>query len=88
MVFSLLKRHLFSDGIGLVSHWFLWCLIGIYGRSRVSGGICRVFVPAGLDGLLMGFLKVSGMFLMRFFWCSGGVPAECPSGIAYGNFLF
>ena len=88
MLFSLLKGHLFADGIGLVSHWFLWCLMGIDGRSRVSGGFRRVFVLADLGGILMGVLEVVGMFLIGFFWCSGGVPVECPSGIAYGNFLF
>jgi hypothetical protein len=66
--FSLLKGHLFADGIGLVSHWFLWCLMGIYGRSRGSGGFSRVFVPADLGGILMGGLKVSGMFLLAFLW--------------------
>jgi hypothetical protein len=86
--FSLLKGDLFSDGIGLVSHWFLWCLMGIYGSSRGSYEFRRFFVLTDLGGILMGGLKVSGMFLMRFFWCSGGVPVECPSGIAYGNFLF
>jgi hypothetical protein len=71
--FSLLKGHLFSDGIGLVSHWFLWCLIGIYGRSRGSGGFRRVFVLADLGGILMGVLEVVGMFLMGFFWVSDRV---------------
>ena len=84
MFFSLLKGHLFSDGIGLISHWFLWCLMGIDGRSRGSGGFRRVFVIADLGGILMGALDVVGMFLMRFFWDSDGVPVECPSGIAYG----
>ncbi len=66
MFFSLLKGHLFSDGIGLVSHWFLWCLMGIYGRSRGSGGFRRVFVLADLGGILMGALEVVGMFLLGF----------------------
>jgi hypothetical protein len=71
--FSLLKGHLFSDGIGLVSHWFLWCLMGIYGRSRGSGVFRRVFVLADLGGILMGSLEVSGMFLIGFFWVSDRV---------------
>lgn len=62
--------------------------MGIYGRSRGSGGFRRVFVLADLGGILMGDLEVVGMFLMGFFWGSNGVPVECPSGIAYGNFLF
>jgi hypothetical protein len=66
--FSLLKGDLFSDGIGLVSHWFLWCLMGIYGRSRGSGVFRRVFVLADLGGILMGLLMVSGMFLLGFLW--------------------
>jgi len=48
--FSLLKGHLFSDGIGLISHWFLCGLMGIDGRSRGSGGFRRVFVLADLGG--------------------------------------
>ena len=47
MFFSLLKGHLFADGIGLISHWFLWSLMGIDGRSRGSGEFRRVFVLAG-----------------------------------------
>jgi hypothetical protein len=82
--FSLLKGHLFADGIGLVSHWFLLCLMGIYGLSRGSGGFRRVFVPADLGGILMAVLLGSCMFLMGFFWGSGGVLVQCPSGIAYG----
>ena len=73
MFFSLLKRHLFSDGIGLISHWFLWCLMGIDGRSRGSAGFRRVFVPADLGGILMVDLEVVGMFLMGFFWGSNRV---------------
>ncbi len=73
MFFSLFKGDLFSDGIGLVSHWFLWCLMGIYGRSRGSGGFRRVLVLADLGGILMGVLEVVGMFLMGFFWDSDGV---------------
>lgn len=88
MFFSLLKGHLFSDGIGLVSHWFLWCLMGIEGRSRGFMGIRRVFVLADLGGILMGVLMVSGMFLLGFLWDVDRVPVECPTGIAYGNFLF
>ena len=88
MVFPLLKRHLFSDGIGLISHWFLWCLMGIYGRSRASGGFGRVFVLADLGGIMMGVLMVVGMFLLGFLWGSRRVLIECPTGIAYGNFLF
>ncbi len=88
MFFSLLKGHLFADEIGLVSHWFLWCLMAIYGRSRGSDGFRRVFVLADLGGIMMGGLEVVSMFLMGFFWGSIGVPVECPSGIAYGNFLF
>ena len=68
MFFSLLKGHLFADGIGLVSHWFLWGLMGIYGRSRGSGGFRRVLVPADLGGILMRALEVSGMFLLGFLW--------------------
>ena len=88
MFFSLLKGHLFSDGIGLISHWFLWCLMGIDGRSRGFMGIRRVFVLADLGGILMGVLMVSGMFLLGFLWDSDGVSVECPTGIAFGNFLF
>ena len=84
MFFSLHKGHLFADGIGLVSHWFLWCLMGIDGRSGGSGGYRRGFVLADLGGILMGALEVVGMFLLCFFWDSDGVPVECPSGIAYG----
>ena len=47
MFFSLLEGHLFSNGIGLISHLFLWIPMGIYGRSRGSGGFRRVFVLAG-----------------------------------------
>jgi hypothetical protein len=82
--FSLLKGHLFSDGIGLISHWFLWSLMGIYGRSRGSDEFRRFFVLADLAGVLMRALEVVGMFLLCFFWDSDGVPVECPSGIAYG----
>jgi hypothetical protein len=60
--FSLLEGHLFSDGIGLASHMFLRFLVGIYGRSRGSGGIQRVCVIAGLDGYLMADMKISSMF--------------------------
>ena len=73
MFFSLLEGHLLPNGTGLISHWFLWCLIGIYGRSRVSGGFRRVFVLADLGGILMGVLEVVGMFLMGFFWVSDRV---------------
>ena len=66
MFFSLLKGHLFADGIGLISHWFLWRLVGICGRSRGSGGFRRVFVLADLGGILMGVLEVVGMFLLCF----------------------
>jgi hypothetical protein len=66
--FSLLKGHLFSDGIGLISHWFLWGLMGIDGRSRGFMGIRRVFVLADLGGILMGVLMVTGMFLLGFLW--------------------
>ena len=41
--------------------------MGIYGRSRDSGGIFRVLSFADLDGVLMGTLKVSSMFLTVFF---------------------
>ena len=68
MFFSLLKGHLFSDGIGLISHWFLWGLMGNDGRSRSFMGIRRVFVLADLAGILMGLLMVSGMFLLGFLW--------------------
>ncbi len=84
MFFSLLKGHLFADGIGLVSHMVLRFLMGIYGRSRGSGGFRRVFVLADLDGILMRVLEVVGLFLMCFSWGSDGVPVECPTGIAYG----
>ena len=47
--------------------------MGIYGRSRGSGGFSRVFVPADLGGILMGVLEVVGMFLMGFFWVSDRV---------------
>jgi hypothetical protein len=66
--FSLLKGHLFADGIGLISHWFLWRLMGIDCRSRGFMGIRRVSVLAGLGGILMGVLMVSGMFLLGFLW--------------------
>ena len=92
MFFSLLKGHLFSDGIGLISHWFLWCLMGIDGCSRGFMGIRRVFVLADLAGILMGVLMVGGMFLLGFLWDSYGIlmgfRVECPTGIAFGNFLF
>ena len=88
MFFSLLKGHLFSDGLGLVSPWCLWCLMGIDGRSGGSGGYRRVFVLADLGGIPMGVLEVLGMFLLGFLWDVDGVLVECPTGIAYGNFLF
>ena len=47
--------------------------MGIYGRSRDSGGIFRVLSFADLGGFLMGTLKVSGMFLSVFFWDSDRV---------------
>ena len=62
MVFPLLEGHLFSDGIGLVSHMFLRFLVGIYGRSRGSGGLGRILVLAGLGGVQMAFIRVSSMF--------------------------
>ena len=65
--FSLLKRNLFSDGIGLISYWFLWGFIGIYGRSWDSGGIFWFLSFADLEWVLMGTLKVSSMFLTVFF---------------------
>jgi hypothetical protein len=89
--FSLLKRNLFSDGIGLISHWFLWGFMGIYGRRRDSGGIFWVLSFTDLGGVLMWTLKVSGMFLLGFFWDSDRllwVSVECPSDIAFGILLF
>ncbi len=68
MFFSLLKGHLFSDGIGLISHWFLWCLIGNDGRSRGPMGIRRVFELADLGRILMRVLMVGDMFLLWFLW--------------------
>jgi len=32
----------------------------------------------------MRVLEVVGMFLMRLFLNSGGIPVECPTGIACG----
>jgi hypothetical protein len=78
--FSLLKGHLFADGIGLISHWFLWCLMGIDGCSRGFMGIRRVFVLADLAGILMGVLMVGGMFLLGFLWDSDGVSGGMPYG--------
>ena len=67
MFLTLLEGHLLSNGIGLISHLFLWIPMGIYRRSRGSGGFRRVFVLAELGGILMGVLEVVGMFLMGFF---------------------
>ena len=67
MFFSLLEGHLFPDGIGLISHLFLWISMGIYGRSRVPDLLWKVFVLADLGGILMRVLMVSGMFLIGFF---------------------
>ena len=41
--------------------------MGIYYCSRDSGGIFWVLSFADLDGVLMGTLKVSSMFLTVFF---------------------
>ena len=87
MFFSLLKGHLLSDGIGLVSHWFLWGLMGHGARSRGSGEFRRVYELAGSGWALMGVLMVVGMFLLGFLWGSRRVLIECPTGIAYGILL-
>ncbi len=52
--FSLLKGDLLPNGTGLISHGFLWGFMGIYGRSRDSGGICWVLLLADLGGVLVG----------------------------------
>ena len=81
----LLEGHLFSNGIGLISHLVVWIPLGIYGRSWGSFRVWRFLLLADLEGLLWVVMKISGIFLIIFFWGNdASFQWNALAGIAYG----
>ena len=54
--------------------------MGIYGRSRGSLGVWWFLLLADLDGLLWVVVKISGIFLINFFWGNDANSSGMPFG--------
>jgi len=87
MILTLLKGDLFSNGIGLISHWVICMGIGIYGACDPGG---RQWGPDALRGWVAD-LEVILIGTLCFYWYfqtgSYGVSVECPSDIAFGTLI-
>jgi len=86
VILALLNGHLFSDGIGLVSHRLLSKGIGIY---VVHAPVVACGIPMGrwLRLLVKKRYKTAPYVFIGFLLEFNGVLMECPSDIAFGIFF-
>jgi hypothetical protein len=87
VILALLKRYLFSDGIGLVSHGLLSKGIGIY-VVRASVVACGILMSRRLRLLLSKRNRKATDVLIGIFQLNSDVVlVECPADITFGIFF-